>query len=121
GFNPIPPNADTGVPDQIGSPTPYDPEDVTSYEIGLKYMTLDNKFRLNLAAFRAEYDGMQLPVFFPGTSTIYTSNATSGVVHGLEIEPTWQITRDLMVYGNAALTDGEYTGSFPCSNHLSQR
>lgn len=121
GFNPIPPNANTGVPDQVGAPTPYDPEDVSSYEVGLKYMTPDNKFRLNTAVFRAEYDGMQLPVFFPGTSTIYTSNATSGVVHGLEIEPTWQVSRDLLLYGNAAFTDGEYTGAFPCSNQFGER
>jgi iron complex outermembrane receptor protein len=121
GFNPIPPNANTGVPDQIGSPTPYNPEDVESYEVGFKYQTLDSKFRLNAALFRAKYDGMQLPVFFPGTSTIYTSNATSGVVKGVELEPTWQINRDLMLYGNLSYNEGEYTGPFPCSNQFGQR
>lgn len=121
GFNPIPPNADTGVPDQIGAPTPYDPEDVESYEVGFKYQTVDGKFRLNAALFRAEYDGMQLPVFFPGTSTIYTSNATSGVVKGVELEPTWRVTRDFMLYGNLAYNDGKYTGPFPCSNQFGER
>ncbi len=121
GFNPIPPNANTGVPDQIGAPTPYNPEDVTSYEAGFKWQTQDNKFRLNGAVFRAEYDGMQLPVFFPGTSTIYTSNATSGVVQGIELEPTWQVTRDLLIYGNLSLNDGEYTGAFPCNDQYGVR
>jgi len=120
GFNPIPPNADTGVPDRIGEPTPYNPEDVESYEVGFKYQTPDNTFRVNAALFRAEYDGLQLPVFFPGTTTIYTSNATSGVVQGIEIEPTWQVTRDFLLYGNVAINDGKYTGPFPCTNQYGQ-
>jgi iron complex outermembrane receptor protein len=120
GFNPIPPNANTGVPDRIGEPTPYNPEDVKSWEAGFKYQTLDNKFRVNGAIFRAEYIGMQQPVFFPGTSTIYTSNATSSVVRGVELEPTWQVSRDLLVYGNLSYNEGKYTGPFPCNNQFSQ-
>ena len=33
---------------------------------------------------------MQLPQFFPGTTTSYTSNASSATIKGLELEPTWQ-------------------------------
>jgi iron complex outermembrane receptor protein len=121
GFNPVPPSANTGVIGAVGKPTPYNPEDVTSYEAGFKWQTQDNKFRLNGAIFRAEYDGMQLPVFFPGTATIYTSNATSGVVNGIELEPTWQVTRDLLIYGNLSLTEGEYTGAFPCNDQYGVR
>jgi len=120
GFNPIPPNANTGVPDQIGAPTPYDPEDVDSYEIGLKYTAPNNRFRINVSAFRAEYEGLQLPVFFPGTSTIYTSNATGGVVRGIELEPSWQLTDSVLLYGNASITSGRYTGSFDCANQFGQ-
>lgn len=120
GFNPIPPNADTGVPDQIGAPTPYNPEDVDSYEVGFKYTTPDKRFRFNVAAYRAEYDGLQLPVFFPGTGTIYTSNATGGTVSGVEMEPTWQPLDSLQLYGNLSLTHGEYTGSFTCANQFGQ-
>ncbi|WP_129778464.1 TonB-dependent receptor [Peristeroidobacter soli] len=115
GFNPIPPSSNTGT-GQIGSPTPYNPEEVDSYEVGIKYTTPDRTMRFNLAAFRAEYDGMQLPVFFPGTSTIYTSNATGGIVKGIEFEPTWQVLDSLQLYGNASLNTGEYTGSFICAN-----
>ena len=121
GFNPIPPTANTGVIGAVGKPTPYNPEDVTSYEAGFKWQTLDNKFRLNGAIFRAEYDGMQLPVFFPGTATIYTSNATSGIVKGIELEPTWQVTRDLQIYGNLSLNEGNYTGAFPCNDQYGVR
>jgi iron complex outermembrane receptor protein len=118
GFNPIPPNANTGVVGQIGAPTPYDPENVKSYELGAKWTTLGGKLRINVAAYRAEYEGMQLPVFFPGTSTIYTSNATSGVAKGVEIEPTWQLARTFQLYGNLALNSGGYTGPFICANEF---
>jgi iron complex outermembrane receptor protein len=118
GFNPIPPNANTGVVGQIGAPTPYDPENVKSYELGAKWTTLEGKLRINVAAYRAEYEGMQLPVFFPGTSTIYTSNATSGVAKGVEIEPTWQVARSFQLYGNLALNSGGYTGPFICANEF---
>ena len=120
GFNPTPPNANTGVPDQVGEPTPYDPENVDSYEIGLKYTAPNDRFRVNVSAYQAEYDGLQLPVFFPGTSTIYTSNATGGVVRGIELEPSWQVSDSVLLYGNASITSGRYTGSFACANQFGQ-
>ncbi len=115
GFNPIPPSSNTGVPGQIGKPTPYDPEKVDSYELGGKLTTLQGKLRVNVAIFQADYDGLQLPVFFPGTSTSYTSNATGAKVRGIEIEPTWQVVRGFQLYGNMSFTHGEYTASFICS------
>ena len=120
GFNPIPPNANTGVPGAIGKPTPYDPEYSESYEVGAKWTDPSGRFRVNLAAFQADYEGLQLPVFFPGTSTIYTSNATGGEVKGIEIEPTWQVVPSLQIYGNGSFTSGNYTGSFVCANQYGQ-
>jgi len=118
GFNPIPPNTNTGVPGQIGAPTPYDPEYVKSYETGIKWTGFDNRVRLNVAAYYAEYDGIQAAVFFPGTTSIYTSNATSGISKGLEIEPTWQVMKELQIYGNVAINRGGYTGPFPCTSQF---
>lgn len=121
GFNPIPPNANTGVPGQVGAPTPYNPETVNSYEIGAKFTAPNDRVRLNVAAYRAVYGGMQLPVFFPGTNTIYTSNATGGVVKGIELEPTWQVSNSLLLYGNAAFATSKYTGPFPCNDQFGAR
>lgn len=121
GFNPVPPNTNVGVVGQIGSPTPYDPEDIESIEAGVKFQTSDRRFRVNVAAYRAEYDGLQLPVFFPFTSNIYTSNATGAVVKGVEMEPTWQVSEALQLYGNLSITTGAYTGSFDCNNQFGVR
>ena len=41
---------------------PYDPENVESFAIGGKFTLLDRRLRLNIAAFRAAYAGMQLPL-----------------------------------------------------------
>ena len=115
GINPVPPNTNTGVPGHVGAPVPYGPEKVTNYEVGAKFQTDDHRFQLNTALFDAEYDGLQLPVFFPGTSNSYTSNASGASIKGIELEPTWQITRDLRLYGNMSFYTGKYTAPFVCS------
>ena len=116
GINVVPPNANTGVPGRIGAPIPYDAEEIDSYEAGFKFQTSDRRFRLNFAVFEARYDGLQLPVFFPGTSTSYTSNASSAKIQGIEIEPTWQVLDALQLYGVMSFSGGEYTSAFTCSN-----
>jgi iron complex outermembrane recepter protein len=120
GINPVPPNANTGVPGRLGSPQPYGPEKVDSYEIGAKFQTPDRRIRLNVAIFDAEYDGLQLPVFFPGTSTSYTSNASGASIYGIELEPAWQVFDSLQLWGNLAYSHGEYTEPFICSGANTQ-
>lgn len=116
GINPVPPNANTGVPGKAGAPQPYGPETSNSFEIGGKLQTSDHRLRLNSAFFIAKYDGLQLPVFFPGTSTSYTSNASKATVKGIELEPTWQVFEGLQIYGNAAFYTGKYTEPFVCTS-----
>jgi iron complex outermembrane receptor protein len=120
GFNPVPPNTNTGVGGATGAPTPYGEEKVDSYEGGVKYTTPDKRFRINVAVFEAKYKGLQLPVFFPGTSNSYTSNASDATIKGIEIEPTWQVTDGLQVYANMAFTHGKYTSPFLCSRANTQ-
>jgi iron complex outermembrane recepter protein len=115
GVNPVPPNANTGVVGQVGAPIAYDPEKVNNYEVGAKLQTDDRRVRLNIALFDAMYKGLQLPVFFPGTSTSYTSNASAATIKGIELEPTWQPFKSLTFYGNMSYTTGKYTQSFICS------
>jgi iron complex outermembrane receptor protein len=114
GFNPVPPANSIGG-GQIGRPVPYDPENVESYEIGGKATLLDKRLRVNVAVFRAEYSGMQLPQFFPGTTTGYTTNATGAIVEGIEFEPTWRVIDALQVYATGSVMRGRYTAPFNCS------
>lgn len=115
GFNAIAPNTNTGTGAE-GAPIAYDPEKVKSYEAGLKYQSADNRFRLNGALFWAEYDGLQLPVYFPGTVNTYTSNATGARVWGVELEASYRPSRSLELYGTFSHQEDEYTSPFPCSD-----
>ena len=116
GINPVPPNANTGRPGVAGAPQAYGPETSNSFEIGGKLQTPNRQLRLNTALFVAKYDGLQLPVFFPGTSTSYTSNASKATVKGIELEPTWQVMQGLQLYGNASFYTGKYTQPFVCTS-----
>lgn len=114
GFNPR--NPDTGLFD----PTPYGEETVDSYEVGLKFMSDDRRFRLNAAAYVAMYEDLQLPVFMTGTNQLYTINASGAKVKGIELEPTWQASDSLQLYGNMSFTDGNYTDRFLCAGQYNQ-
>ncbi len=63
------------------------PEDVDSYEIGLKSAFLDRKLILNIAAFTAKYKNFQLNTFNPTTSFVL-SNEGSVKSRGIEAEMT---------------------------------
>lgn len=70
----------------------FDPEKVTVYELGLKSYLFDRTMRLNMAAFRSDYEDMQL--FFntsPGDmSVVLGMNAGKATIDGIEVEALWQ-------------------------------
>lgn len=119
GFNPVPPANSIGG-GQTGRPVPYNPENVDSTEVGAKVTAFDRRVRVNVAAFQAKYTEMQLPQFFPGTTTSYTSNASSSDIKGVELEPAWQVTNSTQLYGNFSFMTGKYTGPFACSLSTTQ-
>ena len=62
----------------------YDPETLTSYELGIKTSWLDHRLTLNATAFHYDIDDMQVTVLQSvGTRT---QNAASAKVNGFEIE-----------------------------------
>jgi iron complex outermembrane receptor protein len=109
GWNPISPTAGP-------RPLPYSPEKVDSYELGAKFESSDKTLRFNAALFRAEYDSLQLPVFFPGTVNSYTSNTGGARVQGLELEPNWKITSEIELYSAVSFQTGHYTSAFVCAD-----
>lgn len=66
----------------------YDPETLTSYEIGLKTRFLDNAVRLNASAFHYDYKGIQLSQLSTicGGPCQVTTNAAAATVDGVELE-----------------------------------
>ena len=83
--------------DLTGNPAnlPYDPEEVTAYETGLKSQFLDGRLTFNTAVFYSEYEDLQVVAnTFTSTGAVVSSvkNAASAISRGVEIETRWMLT-----------------------------
>jgi iron complex outermembrane receptor protein len=88
----------------------FDPEEVTSYEVGMKSYWWDRRVRLNVAAYYSEFDDMQLAfVVDPINSAIVQSqNAGSATVQGGEIELLVMPIDDLTFSLDVSLLDASF-------------
>ncbi|MEJ7934876.1 TonB-dependent receptor [Sphingobium sp. AN558] len=93
------------------------PEQATSYEAGFKALALANRLRVNLAAFRTDYDRLQVSQVLG--NGLGLSNAGKAVSKGLEGEFSLQLTPRLRVEGNAAVLDAHYKRFDNCGVPLS--
>ena len=96
----------------VGTFTPdfvFDPEEVLTYEIGLKSMLAQDHVRLNVAVFYSEFDDMQLGFNTnpADLSEVLLTNAGSATVGGVEIEGQWAATDDLQFSVNYTYLDPE--------------
>lgn len=105
----------------------FDPETLQTFEIGTKWQSSNNRYRVNAAAFTTEYEDIQLTVFegiAPGTQ-----NGGDADIDGLEIEVAGIVTDSLDFRLAASYLDGEYTSliedptnnnatPFPITNEL---
>jgi iron complex outermembrane receptor protein len=85
----------------------FGPEEVESYEAGIRSEWMDNRVRTNVTVFQARYDDIQIatvegPLFI-------TTNAGDSKINGLELEVTFAATDNLTVFGNLGKMDGKYT------------
>lgn len=75
----------------------FDEETLRSYEAGLKSQWLDNRLRLNMALFRAEYDDIQINVQTDANNPTRTDvlNGGKATIEGAELELTAVLTETL--------------------------
>ncbi len=96
-----------GVSNDLG---PYNPEDVDTYESGIKAEFLDKRLRTNLTAFYTNYRNIQLAqIYFIGTlqgNTII--NAASARIKGFEAEVTAVPVYGLTLTGSLAYLSAKY-------------
>ena len=102
-------NGRAGTVTSIG---PYDPEEIKSYEIGLKSSLLDNRVRPNFAAFYNDYEDMQVDLLRAvaggtGQETI-VANAAGASTYGAELELVAKITPNLLVNATLGVLEAEY-------------
>lgn len=92
--------------------SPFDPEQATSYEIGVKAELFD-RVRLNLATFYTEYEDLQVTRFFQPVGTTFgqfiTENAGEARLEGVEVEISAHPFDALEIGATYAYLDARYT------------
>lgn len=88
----------------------YKPEDLTSYELGLKSELFDRRVRLNGAIFYAKHEDLQIQQFQAGSqgSTSVTVNAGQADYKGIELEGQALLMDGLILSGAFGYIDRKY-------------
>lgn len=91
---------------------PYRPEELTSFELGMKSTLLDGQLQLNAAAFAYQYDDKQegtVAVTPVGNIVVAITNVPESEIFGAELESRWQLTDGLLWDLGVAYLDTEIT------------
>ncbi len=116
-----------GIPvDAAGNPVVttavIKPEDVDTYEVGLKNQFFRGRLTLNLALFDTEVHNYQVNVVDSGPGALrgYLSNIEKVRSRGIEWDSAFAPTDDISGYLSGAWTDGEYVSfaNGPCPLEL---
>ena len=94
-----------------GSTDLTEPNEVMSYEVGLKSTILDGRMRLNAALYYNDYDGLSVSTFVAQGQTIVAQSTVGGsmTASGLELEASWYPSDQLTIKGGLALSSTELT------------
>ena len=100
------------IPGITCSPVPqdcipgFDPEFVTVYEGGFRYVSSDSRLRLSGSAYYTDYEDLQISVFTSVAPVI--QNAAGATIIGFELEGQYATTNDIFMEGSVGYTDAEY-------------
>lgn len=84
----------------------YDPEKVTSYELGMKSRWWDNRIQANVALFHDNVTDMQISNYLVAYSEI--KNAGRATRQGLELDLAMRVTQDLSVNASYSYLHSKY-------------
>lgn len=87
----------------------FNPEFVTTYELGLKTDWLARTLRLNATVFYSDYKDQQVAFLSDGVR--FGTNTMNTKISGLELESVWQPTRGVRLFANASTLDGKTDSS----------
>lgn len=87
--------------------TPFDPERIWAYELGLKADLMDRRLRLNGALFYYDYSDLQ--VQDTENNNVIIRNAANAEVLGLEVEGTALLGEHWLLNFSGAYLDAEFT------------
>jgi iron complex outermembrane receptor protein len=90
--------------------TPFNPEKVQSYELGLKTSLAQGRVQLNTAVFQNNTRDLQLSIFqATGAASSIISNAGKAVTRGFELDGTWLPVDALRLQVSYGYLDAKYT------------
>jgi iron complex outermembrane receptor protein len=96
-----------------GIPAPsFRPEKVAVVELGMKWLGLDGRLRLNGAVFHTSYDDVQITPLFEGIGPV-TRNAGQARIDGAELEWAFVPSEHWDVMGGLGLLDTKFTSLTP--------
>jgi len=98
---------DTSALTNQGLATPFQPEKVVSYELGVKATALDKRLIVNAAAYYAKYTELQVQEF--QNLQYVTGNAGVANIPGFELESTFNASSWLTLMGNYSYMNAKYT------------
>ncbi len=101
GFEDDPANA-------VAAQTSYDPETVDNVEVGGKFDFLNNRARLNVAAFYMKYKNLQVTQTNADCLCNITDNAADADIKGIELEGEVLLAKGLTLSGGLTYLDTEY-------------
>ncbi|MGQ0836907.1 MAG: TonB-dependent receptor [Gammaproteobacteria bacterium] len=88
--------------------TPFDPEEATNYEIGVKTDLFNRRVRLNADIFTMDYENLQVTQTNAACLCNITDNAASAKIEGLEAEFQLLATDDLRLSLSGSYVDAKY-------------
>ncbi len=88
--------------------TPFDPEEATNYEIGVKADMLDGRMRLNADVFMMDYKDLQVTQTNAACLCNITDNAASAEIKGVEAEFTFAASQALRLSLAGSYVDAKY-------------
>jgi len=96
----------------VPEPLSFTPETLDTHEIGIKWQSSDNRFRVNAAAYTSEYEDIQVTLFDTLGGPI-TDNAGTADINGFELELTALFTDNFKLDLGYGYVDAEYTSITP--------
>ncbi len=88
--------------------TAADPEEVDSYEFGMKSEFFENRLILNAALFHYDYENQQFVIAEDGGFLFPLRNAPESTVNGFEMDLQYLATDDITLTAGLGLLDAEY-------------
>jgi iron complex outermembrane receptor protein len=85
-----------------------EPEQIKSYEVGAKFVSVDRRIRANLAVFQYDYADVQVSIIDVTTGAVNITNAATARGRGAEFDLNFRPANVLELFGSVAYLDAKY-------------